>query len=429
MALIQLTKLKNSNLQLSRTGLPGEAFSTSDINETIRKDLDVFAKDVIEARSTARKSASGRQAAPSIKSFTQLLEARYGLAMTKDNASEGRFWAMNQYLKMLGVESDSFSLTDMAQTLGFDLNGRALEQLLTTEIATGTTFIIREVIVEAIRLGMLGINAHGAWISRVQPISDEEITMPQILKGEGTPKILGEGESIPYGSVQFGQKKVGVEKVGIGFELTDEIMNRSSIDMLQEFIMTVGEDMGLAEDTLAADVLINGEQADLSESAPVIGSESGTGIAWIDILRVIGKMRRLGNVPSTTLSRETVALSVAQIAEYQGGNFDTRLANFSSIFGAIPPLTNWNHGIIPANHLMFIAPGRAMNKLQYRNMMVERRRNPRTQKEEYYVSDHVGFAIIRRDARILVDGGTAFSGAGFPSYMDVDTYVNNPFKV
>ena len=54
-------------------------------------------------------------------------------------------------------------------------------------------------------------------------------------------------------------------------------------------------------------------------------------------------------------------------------------------------------------------------------MRIENDRNIQSGFEGYYVTMTTGFAKLKRDASIVIDKSTAFSGAGFPSWM---SYAN-----
>lgn len=426
---LSLSDVKKHNVEIAQKGVSSLGYENSQIKEAILDDKESFYKDIAEMRSLGRKSKSGKIIPPATNSFSEFISERYGISASKEELSVDKFTIVKKYLKQLGVETHRYTLSDLGEQLGLtNLTKSSVEQLLSTDISSGSTFIIREVFTEAIRLGMLNNTLHPNWIIRTQPLADLEVTSPQIKRGNAAIKFLEEGESIEFGTVQFGQKKIYVRKIGTGIELTDELVMRSSIDMLVEYVMTVGEDMGLGADALAVNVLKNGEQSDLSESAPIIGSESGTAIAWKDMVRVSGRMRRLGNVPNVIITQEEEGLNVNLIDEIKGYDGTRLLTQLQNTFAMLPSYKHDIHGLVSSGTAIFLSSSRCMLKHTFRPMLTERRRNPKTQKEEIYFSDYIGFSIVRRDARVIVNKAVAFSGNGFPSYMDVDSYQNNPFS-
>jgi hypothetical protein len=84
--------------------------------------------------------------------------------------------------------------------------------------------------------------------------------------------------------------------------------------------------------------------------------------------------------------------------------------------------------VMPDDQLMLLSPSRCMAKLRWKGLKTETRRNPQNQEEELFVSDYIGFAILRRDGRLIIDKSIAFSGNGFPTYMDIDSRLAETFK-
>ncbi len=135
-------------------------------------------------------------------------------------------------------------------------------------------------------------------------------------------------------------------------------------------------------------------------------------------------MTRLGIPAGRVLSGEEDGIDITSIAQFEGTQLGpNKLTSIRSIIG-VPEVFDVDTYVLPTDQVMFLNAARAMVKLQYRGMMTERRRNPKNQTEELYISDWINFAIVKRDARILVDKSISFSGNGFPAYMDIDTRIN-----
>jgi len=103
------------------------------------------------------------------------------------------------------------------------------------------------------------------------------------------------------------------------------------------------------------------------------------------------------------------------------------MATIQSILGVPDTLKNDVY-TVGSNQIMLLDSTKAMAKLQYGSMKMEERRNPQTQENEIFVSDYIGFSIIRRDARLIIDKSVLFSAQGFPAYMDIDARINEAFK-
>jgi hypothetical protein len=297
----------------------------------------------------------------------------------------------------------------------------------TSQISEAYRFLIPELIGTAIRTGYVHSALHTNWIVSSQNISQRSIKMPQILRGDGMPSIVNEGADIPMGSVAFGQKEAKVFKVGTGFTITYELLFESSMDILFIFLGEVGNDMAIGADVLAMSTLINGEQSDLSESAPVIGVETTSSFAYKDIKRAFTRGKRLGQPYTRIITGEDDGINITGIDKFEGFNGGTNLSSIRSIIG-VPEVFDIDTHVPPANQIIFVSPEKAMVKLVYRGLMTERVRNPKNQTEELYISDHIGFAIVKRDARLILDKSIAFASNGFPTYMDIDARIASGFK-
>ena len=228
------------------------------------------------------------------------------------------------------------------------------------------------------------------------------------------------------GSVKFGQKYVDTFKIGTGIQLTDELILSTSLDIFFLFMQEVGNDMRIGADTLAIDILINGEQASGTESAPVVGTDDGSTFTYKDIKRVFTRMRRLSQPATRIIAGEEDTIDITGIDKFEGFNGDTRLSSIRSIVG-VPDQFDMDVYPLPADQIMFVAPDRAMIKLQFGGMKVERERDIQTQKEIMVITDYINFAIVKRDARVILTKGDTLVNLPFPSYMDIDARIAETF--
>lgn len=137
-------------------------------------------------------------------------------------------------------------------------------------------------------------------------------------------------------------------------------------------------------------------------------------------------MRRLGLSANRVIASEEEGIDITSIPQFEGNqNGPNSLANIRSIVG-VPDNFDMDTYVLPANHTMFLSPERAMIKLSYRGMLTERRRNIKNQTEELFISDWIGFAIVKRDARVVVDKSVLY--AGFPAYMDIDSRITEAYS-
>lgn len=444
-----LKALRKHNLEEATGGIGG--MNRNIICDTYEDSLEDFSQQVQQTRMGSMKDRHGRAIAANDISLAAALTYQYGI-MPKIKDAYGRpfsqremeYGVIKDWLKAMDVYVGSDTLHSMGKRFGNDnLTHKGITSLLeehsqfdglnvTSDINPDFRWIIPEIILAAIRLDYEGLAFHTNWITGVQNVSQRKITMPHIERGNAAPRKLGEAESIPFGTVRFGQKEATVQKIGIGFKITDELVESSTIDMLFTFLSEIGTDMTIGTDMEARTVLINGEQANNSESAAVVGTTDGTTFAWKDIKRGTSRMRRLNRIVNRLITGEEDGIDISEIDKFQGFDGQTRLAEFRSIIG-VPPVVDNDVFPMPADQIMFLASASAMMKLRYKSMKVEERRNPQNQETELFVSDYVGFAIVRRDGRFLMDKTVAYDpvagqAGGFPTYMDIDARIAETFK-
>ncbi len=423
---LELKHLKKHFSQLKAGDL--SEFEANDVKDGMERSIADFSHQIISLRSGKSEDNRGNKIVAYDISLDEALKLYYGI----DGA--------DSWMRALGIYKQSMSFMKSAEACGVNhINITDIEELLikhttmglgianTKDIADDFRFVIPELILNAIRIGYEGGSLNQNWIATTQNISQRKITMPNILRGDAFPKRISEGGSIPMGSVKFGQKEATVFKIGTGFSITDELVDASSMDLMMIFLEEVGIDMSIGTDTEAMNVLVNGEQSNGSESSPVVGTLNGTSFTFKDIKGVVTRMRRLKHEVNRLVTGEDDGIDIDTLPEYEGFDGPTRLASLQSLIG-VPATLQHDIHILPADQVMFIAQARAMAKLKYKGLMVERERDIDKQETRMVISDHVGFAIIRRDARVLLDKSVTKAGTPFPAFMDVDARISEAYE-
>ncbi len=426
--LFQKLRAHNADIMAKGNGL----LKATEVRSHYEDSVGEFVHQVIKTRSGKMHDSFNRPIAAHDISLDQAVRSFYGVDLAT-------------WLKQMEIYVKTDTLYTMARRFGFDnLSADSAEKLLlehssfdglntTDDINSAFRWLIPEIILAAIRTDYEASSMHQNWIASTQNLTQRTAKMPIIKRGNATPRKIGEAESIPFGTISFGEKSVEVFKVGVGFKITDELVESSSLNLLTQFLGEVGTDMSLAQDVEALSVLINGEQEGGIESAPVVGvNNTTTGFTYKDLKRVVARMERLRRMVTRIISGEDDGLDMALLEEFKGFSGDTKLGNVQGIMGKVLSLANDIY-TMPDNQIMLLAPQKAMTKLQYRGMKTERRRNPQTQEDELFVSDYTGYAILRRDARVIIDksveyDATAGETGGFPTYMDIDARLATQYK-
>ena len=285
-------------------------------------------------------------------------------------------------------------------------------------------WLVPEIIRSAIYLGMKEAPFYPNIIASDQAINGLTAIMPFVNPSDAAPARVNEAETIPLGDVSFGQKSVNLFKVGRGFKITDEVRNYVSLDVMAIFLRDFGVQLGYALDGLALDVLINGNQSDGSESAPVIGvGDTAAGIQYKDLLRIWVRASRLGRNFKTMVGDEEQAIDILDLPEFKNRQSGTTMATLNLKTPVPNSADFYIHPGVPDNELLLVDPRAALIKLTARQLMLESERIVSNQTEATYATITTGFSKMYQDAAILLDDTKKFSEDGFPAYMEVDPYI------
>lgn len=371
----------------------GEAkLSSADIRDAIMTDFKTAAQQMNALRSGTRD----RRAVDI--SLAQFVQEKWGFAPAANGSPDASFYAA------IGVNPSQATIASLA-SMG--------------DIPDGYRWLVPEVIREAIRLGLRRSPIYTNLIAAEETVSQPTVIMPQINLSNGMPTKLGEGETISTGEVAFGQKTVKLQKVGTGIKISDEVVQYVSLNLLSLYLQDVGVNMNLALDSLAIETLINGDQSDGSEAAPVIGTQTVSVFAYIDFLRAVARMHRLGRTPESFLSDEEVFLEIYQLPEFKGRQaFQSDVT--LQVRTPIPTTMAYDiHGAMPdTNKVMIIDSNGALIKLNSAALKVESERIVERQISGTYVTMTTGYASLFRDARLIIDKSVTFASQGFPSWMN-----------
>ena len=285
-------------------------------------------------------------------------------------------------------------------------------------------WIIPEVFREALVLGYRAAPIYPNIIAAEEQMKGLSQVMPSINMSDATPKKVNEGETIPLGDISYGSKQFRIFKIGRGIKISYEVAQYSSLNVVSIFLRDFGVKLGHGVDVLAIDCLINGEQADGSESAPVIGTTSGNSLVYKDLLRPWVRLGRIGRTPTTLLGGETIGIDTLDLDEFKKPVFGKPEQNL--VFKSpIPSSTNFYvHGNIPDDQEIILDPSAGIIKFNGWPLMVESEKIVSNQTQVSYVTLQTGFAKLFRDSAIIVDRKKSFATYGFPAWMDVDALQN-----
>lgn len=348
--------------------------------------------DIVKSMDTYRTGSNS--SLPVDIHLSDILENKYGITI-------------QEYYKNLGVNPNVDTMSNIYSMPDTELR-----------------WLVPEIIREAIYLGLKEAPFYPTIIASDQPIKGLSAIMPQVNMSDANPAKVGEAETIPLGNVSFGQKSVNLYKIGKGFKVTDEVRNYVSMDVMAIFLRDFGVQLGYALDTLAMNVLVKGNKADGSESAPVIGvTTTSKGIQYRDLLRTWIRASRLGRRFTTLVGDELQALDILDLPEFKLKSSGTTEAKLNLKTPVPNSADFYIHSGVPDKQIMLIDPSAALIKLTAKQLMLESERIVSNQTEAIYASLTTGFSKMYQDASILIDGSKDFTSHGFPDYMDVDKAI------
>lgn len=316
-----------------------------------------------------------------------------------------------EYLQANGTSMESFY-----QDLELDPHRDAVQNLV-NHPNENYRWLIPEIYRDALRLGLRNSAIYPNFIRGEESVSQTSIKMPAINMSDATPQMLGVAETIPLGDVSFDEKSVKIFKVGRGIKIPYEVLQYVKLSMVSVFLEDYGVKLGMGLDYLAVKTLMNGDQADGSDAAAVIGVTTANTLTYRDLLRPWVRMSRIGRDISNVIAGEEMAIDYLDLLT------NTRLEGTPrtnvSIKTPVPQNSNvWAHAGVTDNRLLAVDPRNALIKLNAQPLLVETDKIVSNQTIETYATITTGFATIMRDARLILDKSLAFSGNGFPAFMN-----------
>lgn len=308
------------------------------------------------------------------------------------------------------------------QMLGINPSQASIQSLMTMpDVNIGYTWLVPEIVREAIRLGIRRDPIYGNFIAGEENVSGLQIIVPAIEMSDATATELGEAETIPTGEMRFNQKTVKLMKVGTGISLTDEVIQYCSLNLLTTYLQDVGVKLGTSLDAMAIQTLINGDATDGSDSVATIGANTVNTLAYRDILRIWIRMSVLGRRPQNILGNEDSSMDLLDLQEFKGFAGTKTMANIRLTTPVPTEQGAYISGYMPTgNKLLFVDNTSAMIKFNASALNVKSEEIISKGVSNTYASLTTGFATMYKDARVMLDYSLDYATNGFPAYMAYD---------
>jgi hypothetical protein len=295
--------------------------------------------------------------------------------------------------------------------LGIDLDGMTVEKMLNTSELN--RYLSPEIFRDAIRRGLEYTPFYSSMVAVEETIAGTGLTMPfidftDIDRDAVQLRDVNEGATITEGEVvAWSEKQVNIKKKGRGLKQTYESIMFTPLDLAAIYFEELGTQLGADLDRDLIDIAINGDQADGSESAPVIGASVANTLTYLDLARAWIRFRRIGRNSTVMLTSEADAVTILNMAEFQKTQIPNGVAPSGITLNVANPLPTsqdiFVHDAIPTGKIILVDRARAFIQLTAMPLLIESEKIVSRQIEGEYVSIITGFANIFRDGRIVLD--------------------------
>ncbi len=373
-------------------------------NDSLRNDILLDLENGYKMFEASLKASNDNKVnRPLDYSFADFVNERWGFSKS-ENGSPDSFY------HMLGIDPSTNTIESLYQGMPNDPDTRK--------------WLAPAIIREALREGIAASTLYSEIVKANIGVGGLNVTMPKILDQDANIKATGEGESIVVGTAKFGQKDIKLRKFGYGIEMSYEVLNFVPLNILNTYLEDAGAKFSRGLTTLAIQALLNGDQANGSQSAAVIGVDNTTtGITYRDLLRVWIRMQMRGRRPVGMISGEVQGLNTLMLDEFKKFVIGAPQLNLN-IKTPIPETQNmWLNSAIPANSTIILDTNQSIIQLTAMDLMVESEKIVNKQLNGTYATMITGFSNLQRDARVILDGSKLFTAFGFPAFMDLNDNV------
>lgn len=296
--------------------------------------------------------------------------------------------------------------------LGIDMKGMTVEKMLQTSELN--RWLFPEVFRDAIIRGLEYSPFYSQIITGEETIESTGLTMPMMdfaanhERGETELRDVNEGATIPEGEiVTWSEKQVTIKKKARGLKQTYESIMFTPIDLAAIYFEELGTRLGADLDADLIDIGFNGDQADGSEAAPVIGAETAGTLLYSDLTRAWVRFRKLGRTSTVILASEEDANTILNMDAFQRtvpANAQTPSGIEINVSNPLPSQQDiFTHELVPTGKLMMVDAARAFVQLTAMPLLVESERIVSRQLTGDYVSIITGFANVFNDGRMVLD--------------------------
>jgi len=304
------------------------------------------------------------------------------------------------------------------EDLAIDPAQVSLDNLLTT--SGDVKYLAPEIVRGYILKGLEADQTYLDLVAGVESVDSMTVTSPWLRMDDTNPEAIGEAETIPLADMAWGHKTIELNKRAKAIQFSDELLLRCKLPLLSYYLRKFGVMLAVDLYNEAMSTMVNGDQADSSDTCAVVGvASTSDGVVFKDFLRAWIRARRISMNWNSMVTSEAGAWGVLQLSEFAnqmgvGGTVVTIETRNQVIPARMPHLIS---SVITDDQVLLYDKSQALLHLVFRPLLVESERIIMRQLQGTACSIICGWSTIDRNARVILDGTKAFSGYGFPSYM------------
>jgi hypothetical protein len=305
--------------------------------------------------------------------------------------------------------------------LGLDISRMSVQKMLNTSELN--RWLFPEVVRDAVLQGLTYTPFYGVLTAGEENIPSTGLTMPAmdfttVDMDEVRLRDTNEGATITEGQIiTWSEKQVTVKKKARGLMQTYESIMFCPIDLAAIYFEEMGQQLGADLDSDLINIAFNGDQADGSQAAPVIGAATAGTLTYQDIVRAWIRFARIGRTSTVLLTSENDASTILNLPQFQRTVFPGAMTTAQMQGGPtlnlnVPlPQTQdiYTHPAIPDGKLILIDKRRFAIQLTAMPLLLESEKIVSRQIQGEFASIITGFANLFKNGRMVLDYTTSLA--------------------
>lgn len=229
-------------------------------------------------------------------------------------------------------------------------------------------------------------------------------------------KDTAEGATAEVGKFSIERKNVQATKITTAFEVSYENIQTSTLAQTATFFEAFGRMHAAKKNGRLMSVVVNGNSG-YGDSAPVIGVSTANTLANRDVFRIRQRMVGCGYAPGIVCATEETGLDYLDLPAVQGKQQAPSILPVNLPAGVWGPSDYFPSYDLSANSVLFHDARSSVMEYIFMAFMLETEKIIKKQLNVAVASESQVFVKQMRQASVIMRKDLAFSGNGWPAYM------------